>query len=93
MPFFLMGGRSLPGGGGADPGAGGDDSDGRPGGLGQQRGQDDRCGAVARRRGNGAWAGVVAASAGLRAACGAGFFVRAMMVTPFLFSIAIPVFI
>jgi hypothetical protein len=41
----------------------------------------------------GAGAGVVAASAALRAACGAGFFVRAMMATPFLFSSAIPVLI
>jgi NAD/NADP transhydrogenase alpha subunit len=40
----------------------------------------------------GAGAGVVAVSAALRAACGTGFFVRAMMVTPFLFSGAIPVF-
>jgi hypothetical protein len=42
----------------------------------------------------GAGSGVVAASAALRAACGAGagVLVRAMMVTPFLFSGAIPVF-
>ena len=41
----------------------------------------------------GAGAGVVAASAALRAACGAGVLVRAMIVTPFLFSGAIPVLI
>ena len=40
----------------------------------------------------GAGAGSVAASAALRAACGAGVLVRAMVVTPFLFSGAIPVF-
>ena len=41
----------------------------------------------------GAGAGSVAVSAALRAACGAGgVLVRAMMVTPFLFSGAIPVF-
>jgi len=41
----------------------------------------------------GAGSGVVAVSAALRAACGAGAVagVRAMMVTPFLFSGAIPV--
>jgi hypothetical protein len=46
--------QCLPGGGGADPGAGGDDRDGGPGGFGRQGGQGGRCGAVARRRGNGA---------------------------------------
>jgi hypothetical protein len=50
VPFFSC----LPGGSGADPGAGGDHRDGRPGGLGRQRGQDGRCGAVVRRRGKGA---------------------------------------
>jgi hypothetical protein len=41
----------------------------------------------------GAGAGTGAASAALWAACGAGVLVRAMMVTPFLFYGAIPVFI
>jgi hypothetical protein len=72
--------QGLPGGGRADAGAGGDDRDGGPGGLGRQGGQDGRCGA-----------GSVAVSAALRAACGAGAGVRAMMATPFLFSGAIPV--
>jgi hypothetical protein len=41
----------------------------------------------------GTGAGTVAVSAALRAAWGAGFLVRAMAVTPFLFPGAIPVFI
>jgi hypothetical protein len=92
---LLVGDQGLPGGGGADPGAGGDLRDGRPGGFGRQRGQDGRCRAFDRRGGTGAGAGVVAVSAALRAACGAGaeVLVRPMMVTPFLFSGAIPVFV
>jgi hypothetical protein len=81
---ILVGEQGLPGSGGADPGAAGDDRDRRPGGFGRQGGQDGRCGAVASRRSNGgAGVGVVAVSAALRAACGAGDLVRAMMVTPF----------
>ena len=85
--------QGLPGGGGADADAGGDDRDGRPGGFGRQGGQGGRCRGCRPPLGQrGAGAGVVAVLAARRAAGGGGGGVRAMMVTPFLFSGAFSVF-
>jgi hypothetical protein len=62
----------------------GDHRDGRTARLGRQHGQDGRCGAVGRRPGKTvAVAGFEAVSAALRAVAGAGFLVRAIVVTPF----------
>jgi hypothetical protein len=83
--------QGLPSGGGADPDAGGDDRDGRPAGSADSAARTAAAGLPPAAGATGAGAGSVAASAAMRAACGAGFLVRAMMMTPFLFSGAIPV--
>jgi hypothetical protein len=82
---LLAGEQGLPGGGDAEPGAGGDDRDGAPAGSADSAARTAAAGLSAAAGATGAGAGSVAVSAALRATCGAGavVLVRAMMVTPF----------
>ena len=86
VPAFLVGDQGLPGGGHADPGVGGDDRDGRAGGVGRQGGQDGRCGAAARRWGNGRGGRACRRVGGAAGRAGAVFLLRAIAVTPFFYS-------
>jgi hypothetical protein len=85
--------QGLAGGGHADLGVPADHRDGRPAGSADRAARTAAAGLSPAAGATGAGAGSVAVSAALRAACGAGVVVmRAMVMTPFLSSGAIPEF-